>query len=72
MAGLDRQGRLIILLDGLDEMSREQYNEHIEAISTFPGGKGMVCELCGKVAPVDPADSTSTVTPYFGDNSIRC
>ncbi len=34
---LDREGRLIILFDGMDEMSRDRYNEHIEALSEFAG-----------------------------------
>ena len=36
VGSLDRAGgRLIILFDGMDEMSRERYNEHTEALSVF-------------------------------------
>lgn len=35
LEALDRAGRLIILFDGLDEMSRERYTEHTEALSKF-------------------------------------
>ena len=35
---LDRTGRrLVILFDGMDEMSRERYTEHTEALSRFAG-----------------------------------
>lgn len=35
---LDRSGnRLVIIFDGLDEMSRDRYNEHTEALSLFAG-----------------------------------
>lgn len=32
---LDNAGRLVILFDGMDEMSRERYNEHTHALSQF-------------------------------------
>lgn len=32
---LERQGRLVFLFDGMDEMSRDRYGEHTEALSTF-------------------------------------
>jgi len=37
---LDRAGdRLVIIFDGMDEMSRERYNEHTEALSRFAGAR---------------------------------
>lgn len=36
---LDRAGRLVILFDGMDEMSRERYTEHTEALSAFAGSR---------------------------------
>ncbi len=36
---LDRHGRLVVLFDGMDEMSRERYNEHTEALSLFAGSR---------------------------------
>ncbi len=36
---LDRQGRLVLLFDGMDEMSRDRYNEHTEALSVFAGSR---------------------------------
>ncbi|HWU87456.1 MAG TPA: NACHT domain-containing protein, partial [Kofleriaceae bacterium] len=36
---LDRAGRLMILFDGMDEMSRERYTEHTEALSAFAGSR---------------------------------
>lgn len=36
---LDREGRLVILFDGMDEMSRDRYNEHTEALSLFAGAR---------------------------------
>jgi hypothetical protein len=35
---LESNGRLVIFFDGMDEMSRERYNEHTEALSLFAGG----------------------------------
>ena len=32
---LERSGRLVIFFDGMDEMSRERYSEHTEALSVF-------------------------------------
>ena len=43
LEALDRAGRLIILFDGLDEMSRERYTEHTEALSKFATTR------CGRV-----------------------
>ena len=31
----------------------------------------MVCGVCGKVPPADPAESTSTATPFFDQNGIQ-
>jgi hypothetical protein len=37
---LDRAGnRLVIIFDGMDEMSRERYNEHTEALSLFAAAR---------------------------------
>jgi hypothetical protein len=36
---LDKTDRLIILFDGLDEMSRERYGEHTEALSIFAASR---------------------------------
>ena len=36
---LDQAGRLVILFDGLDEMSRERYTEHTEALSQFAAAR---------------------------------
>ncbi|MCX7113883.1 MAG: TIR domain-containing protein [Proteobacteria bacterium] len=33
--GFEREGRLVIFFDGMDEMSRERYGEHTEALSIF-------------------------------------
>jgi SpoVK/Ycf46/Vps4 family AAA+-type ATPase len=35
---LEQAQRLVIFFDGMDEMSRERYNEHTEALSVFAGG----------------------------------
>jgi hypothetical protein len=38
---LRRSQRLVMFLDGMDEMSRRRYNDHVEAISDFArGGEG--------------------------------
>jgi hypothetical protein len=37
--GLDRAGRLVVLFDGMDEMSRDRYSEHTEALSLFAGSR---------------------------------
>ncbi|HVS00749.1 MAG TPA: NACHT domain-containing protein [Thermoanaerobaculia bacterium] len=34
---LERSGRLVIFFDGMDEMSRDRYSEHTEALSVFAG-----------------------------------
>jgi hypothetical protein len=34
---LEQTQRLVIFFDGMDEMSRERYNEHTEALSVFAG-----------------------------------
>lgn len=34
---LDHAGRLVIVFDGMDEMSRDRYSEHTEALSMFAG-----------------------------------
>ncbi|HVS00750.1 MAG TPA: NACHT domain-containing protein [Thermoanaerobaculia bacterium] len=34
---LEHNGRLVILFDGMDEMSRDRYSEHTEALSVFAG-----------------------------------
>jgi hypothetical protein len=36
---LDRDGRLVILFDGMDEMSRKLYTEHTEALSKFASSR---------------------------------
>jgi NACHT domain len=36
---LDHAKRLVILFDGIDEMSRDRYNEHTEALSLFAGAR---------------------------------
>ena len=36
---LDNAGRLILLFDGMDEMSRERYGEHTEALSIFAASR---------------------------------
>jgi hypothetical protein len=36
---LDRNGRLVVLFDGMDEMSRDRYNEHTEALSLFAASR---------------------------------
>jgi hypothetical protein len=36
---LDSSGRLIVLFDGMDEMSRERYSEHTEALSIFAAAR---------------------------------
>lgn len=36
---LDRSGRLVLVFDGMDEMSRARYNEHTEALSEFAGAR---------------------------------
>lgn len=43
---LRRTGRLIILFDGMDEMSRHRYNEYTEALSLFAGeNRGLIKTL---------------------------
>jgi hypothetical protein len=37
--GLDAAGRLIVFFDGIDEMSRDGYNRHAEALSTFAASR---------------------------------
>lgn len=37
LEGLDHAGRLVILLDGMDEMGRKRYGEHTRALSLFAG-----------------------------------
>src|SRR5262249_54150604 len=55
---LRQAGRLIVLFDGMDEMSRERYNEHTLALSTFAkvlsdlGGK---CIVTCRIDEFDPA-----------------
>jgi hypothetical protein len=34
---LEREGRMVVFFDGMDEMSRERYGEHIEALSRYAG-----------------------------------
>lgn len=36
---LDLEGRLVVLFDGMDEMSRDRYNEHTEALSKYAGSR---------------------------------
>lgn len=36
---LDNDGRLIVLFDGMDEMSRQRYGDHTEALSQFAGAR---------------------------------
>ncbi len=36
---LDQAGRLVILFDGLDEMSRERYTKHTEALSQYAASR---------------------------------
>jgi TIR domain/NACHT domain len=36
---LERSDRLIVLFDGMDEMSRERYSEHTEALSIFAAAR---------------------------------
>ena len=36
-SSLEREGRLVIFFDGMDEMSRERYSEHTEALSDVCG-----------------------------------
>jgi hypothetical protein len=36
---LDEAGKLVILFDGMDEMSRDRYTEHTEALSQFAGSR---------------------------------
>ena len=35
LESLDRAGRLVLVFDGMDEMSRDRYNEHAAALSDF-------------------------------------
>jgi hypothetical protein len=37
--GMDDLGRLVIFFDGMDEMSRERYNEYTRALSVFAGSR---------------------------------
>src|ERR1043166_502305 len=37
LEALDHAGRLVILFDGMDEMSRDRYSQHTEALSRFAG-----------------------------------
>jgi Cdc6-like AAA superfamily ATPase len=39
LEALDSAGRLIVLFDGMDEMSRERYSEHTEALSIFAASR---------------------------------
>src|SRR6185369_9727860 len=39
MDSLDALGRLVIFFDGMDEMSRERYNEYTTALSVFAGSR---------------------------------
>ena len=35
LAELERDGRLVLIFDGMDEMSRDRYSKHTEALSVF-------------------------------------
>lgn len=40
LEALGRAGRLVVIFDGMDEMSRRDYSEHTEALSLYAGGAG--------------------------------
>src|ERR1043165_2866290 len=71
---LDNNGRLIVLFDGMDEMSRQRYGDHTEALSQFAGarkGKTRTLFSC-RITDFSPKFiHRRLVLLPFDDNQIR-
>ncbi|HEX6371139.1 MAG TPA: NACHT domain-containing protein [Longimicrobium sp.] len=51
---LEQYGRLVIFFDGMDEMSRERYREHTEALSKFAGESSAHTLFSCRIADFSP------------------
>jgi hypothetical protein len=60
---LDALGRLVIFFDGMDEMSRERYNQHTAALSVFAGSRKGVTKTLFSCRITD-------FTPQFQHNRL--
>jgi hypothetical protein len=52
-------GRLVLFFDGMDEMSRDRYGDHTEALSLFAGGSSAKTLFSCHIADFSPGSSTA-------------
>jgi hypothetical protein len=54
LTDLANHGRLALFFDGMDEMSRDRYGEHTEALSLFAAQSGAKCLFTCRIADFNP------------------